>query len=143
MNADLMQLLTRYRPAAKEYSKNALAVSHEMVNKLADSRKQVEAGSLSREVAIRNLRTAAGFALQRLTVQSQDMNQLSAQIHGVVTGTGRHNASDVIEGTKELLDIAQEVALETTATLRTIRANWEDYEAQMSTWVKDIQKGLK
>lgn len=143
MNAALMQILTRYRPTAKEYSKNALAVSHAMVNYLADAKKQVEAGTLTREGAIKALRTAAGSALQRLNSQASEMQMLASSVYSVVTQTNQHGALDVTDGMKELLDIAQDVSLEMSTTMRSIRANWEDYEVTIKNWVGDIHKGLK
>ncbi len=142
MNLNLMTALTRYRPTAKEYQKSALAVSHAMVTTLKANKDQVDAGSLSREQAIKQVRYHAGIALQRLNVQAQEMNALTTSLHNAMTGAA-NNATDVVEVTKELLDIAQEVALEIATTLRTIRANWDDYEVLMQKWVADIQKGLK
>lgn len=143
MNAHLTALLTRFRPVAKEYQKNTLAVSHDMVNKLADNRKQVEAGTLTRGMAINNLRVVAGLALQRVNIQSSDFNALAVGLQNAMNNHHTYNATELVGVTREMLDIAQEVSLEMTTTLRSIRANWEDYEAQLETWVKDIHKGLK
>ncbi len=138
-----MALLTKYRPTAKEYSKNALSVSHGMMNELHSAKKLVESGNITRETAIKNVRHCAAFALNKLLTQSADMNKLTADIHGLLMRMEVHNASDVLQGTKELLDIAQEVSLEMATTLRAVRANWELYEDQMAIWLKDIQMGLK